>query len=147
MRVIIQRVSSASVSIGGEQHAAIGRGLLLLVGIHKDDSIAEVDYCVSKISSMRILPDTSGHMNMSIKEAGGAILVISQFTLFANTRKGNRPSFIEAAPPVLAAPLYESFCAALSRQTGLEVKTGVFGANMQVSLLNDGPVTIVLDSK
>ena len=147
MRVIIQRVSSASVSIGGEQHAAIGRGLLLLVGIHKDDSIAEVDYCVSKILSMRILPDTSGHMNMSIKEAGGAILVISQFTLFANTRKGNRPSFIEAAPPVLAVPLYESFCAALSRQTGLEVKTGVFGANMQVALLNDGPVTIVLDSK
>jgi D-tyrosyl-tRNA(Tyr) deacylase len=96
---------------------------------------------------MRILPDTSGHMNMSIKEAGGAILVISQFTLFANTRKGNRPSFIEAAPPVLAVPLYESFCAALSRQTGLEVKTGVFGANMQVALLNDGPVTIVLDSK
>lgn len=146
MRVVIQRVSAASVSIDGNLHASIGTGLLLLVGIHKDDSPEDALYCAGKVAGMRIFPDAAGNMNLSVREASGAILAISQFTLFANTRKGNRPSFIEAAPPALAVPIYDGFCNALAQVPGLEVKTGVFGANMQVALINDGPVTIILDS-
>lgn len=145
MRIIIQRVSTASVSIEGMLHASIGKGLLLLVGIHEKDSLAEVEYCAKKVAAMRIFSDAEGRMNLSISDVEGAILAISQFTLLANTRKGNRPSFLEAAAPETAIPLYEAFCSSLASLHGLEVKKGVFGADMQVSLLNDGPVTIVLD--
>jgi D-tyrosyl-tRNA(Tyr) deacylase len=147
MRIIIQRVTEASVSIEGKVHASIAQGLLLLVGIHHNDTEADIAYAVKKVAGMRIFADANGQMNLSVQEVNGEILAISQFTLFANTRKGNRPSFMDAAPPEKAIPLYNSFCQQLGTTLNKPVKTGIFGADMKVSLLNDGPVTIVLDGR
>ena len=147
MRVVIQRVQSASVSIGGVVYSSINKGLLILVGIEGADTAEDIDWLCKKIIELRIFADDEGKMNLSIKEVNGDILVISQFTLHASTKKGNRPSYIKAARPEVAIPLYESFIAALSALFQKPVKTGVFGADMQVSLINDGPVTICIDSK
>lgn len=146
MRVLIQRVSEASVTIGGEIKGKIGQGFLLLVGIGENDDHSDIDWLVQKIVNMRIFSDEEGKMNCSIQDISGSFLVISQFTLHASTKKGNRPSFIEAAKPELAIPLYEAFIDKL-KAVKLTVETGVFGADMQVALINDGPVTIWLDSK
>ena len=147
MRTVIQRVSSASVSIGGAVKAAIGPGLLVLLGVGPDDTEDDVDYLVKKTAALRIFNDEAGIMNRSILETGGNILVISQFTLMASTRKGNRPSYVGAAGHEIAIPLYRLFCQRLSAALGKEVGTGEFGADMQVALVNDGPVTISMDSK
>ena len=147
MRVLLQRVLSASVTINHAQHAAIGQGLLLLLGIEESDGPDDIDYLTGKISRLRIFADDSGLMNRSVTDTSGGLLVVSQFTLFAAVKKGNRPSFIRAARPDSAAPLCDQFCSALAAATGLPVATGVFGADMQVALVNDGPVTIWLDSK
>lgn len=146
MRVLIQRVSDASVAIGGEIKGKIGRGFLLLVGIGENDDHSDIDWLVQKIVNMRIFSDEEGKMNRSIQDISGSLLVISQFTLHASTKKGNRPSFIDAARPEHAIPLYEMFVGKL-KEVKLTVETGVFGADMQVALVNDGPVTIWLDSK
>lgn len=146
MRVLIQRVSEASVTIGGEKKGKIGQGFLLLVGIGENDDHSDIDWLVQKIVNMRIFSDEEGKMNRSIQDISGSFLVISQFTLHASTKKGNRPSFIEAAKPEHAIPLYEAFVDKL-KALKLTVETGVFGADMQVALVNDGPVTIWLDSK
>lgn len=147
MRVVIQRVREASVTIDGKVRSAIGKGLLILVGIEDTDNNEDIAWLVGKIVNLRIFSDEAGLMNLSIKESGGEILVISQFTLYASTRKGNRPSFIRAARPETAIPLYEDFVRRLSQADGIAVKTGEFGADMQVALVNDGPVTIIIDSK
>ena len=147
MRAVIQRVSSASVSIGGAVKSAIGKGLMVLLGVGHDDGQADVDWLVKKIAGLRIFPDDVGVMNLSIADIGGDALVVSQFTLMASTKKGNRPSYIAAAGHEKAIPLYEAFCAALSSALGRPVATGEFGADMQVALVNDGPVTIVIDTK
>ncbi|HVG13856.1 MAG TPA: D-aminoacyl-tRNA deacylase [Chitinophagaceae bacterium] len=147
MRVVIQRVSSASVSIGGHCKASIGHGLLVLVGIEDEDSLEDVEWISSKIVNLRIFNDQEGVMNLSLLQVGGNILLVSQFTLHASTRKGNRPSYIKASKPPVAVPLYESLIAQLQKDAGKEIGTGSFGADMQVSLVNDGPVTIVMDSK
>ena len=147
MRVVVQRVSSASVSIGGEVSSAIGAGLLVLLGIGHEDGEEDIEYLVKKVSGLRIFADDAGVMNRSVVEVSGDVLVVSQFTLMASTRKGNRPSYIEAAGHAIAIPLYERFCAALSAAIGRPVLTGEFGADMQVSLINDGPVTICIDSR
>lgn len=146
MRLLIQRVSEASVTIGGEIKGKIDQGFLLLVGIGANDDHSDIDWLVQKIVNMRIFSDEEGKMNRSIQDISGSFLVISQFTLHASTKKGNRPSFIEAAKPELAIPLYEAFIEKL-KAVKLTVETGVFGADMQVALVNDGPVTIWLDSK
>lgn len=143
---MIQRVSEASVSIGGELRGRIGRGLLVFVGIEEADSQEDVAWLSRKLANLRIFADSEGVMNRSSVEIGAGILIVSQFTLHASTRKGNRPSYIRAARPEKAVPLYEDFVEAV-RETGLEVATGVFGADMQVSLINDGPVTIWIDSQ
>ena len=147
MRVVIQRVRSASVEIGGELKSAIGPGLLVLLGIGPDDGAEDIAWLVKKVAGLRIFDDEAGVMNRSVVEVGGEALVVSQFTLMASTKKGNRPSYIGAAGHELAIPLYEAFCAALSEAIGRPVGTGEFGAYMQVSLVNDGPVTICIDSK
>ena len=147
MRTVIQRVASASVSIGGTVKSAIGPGLLVLLGVGPDDTEEDVDYLVKKTAGLRIFNDEAGVMNRSVLETGGEVLVISQFTLMASTRKGNRPSYVGAAGHEIAVPLYELFCERLSAAIGKEVGTGEFGADMQVSLVNDGPVTISMDSK
>ena len=147
MRTVIQRVASASVSIGGTVKSAIGAGLLVLLGVGPDDTEEDVDYLVKKTAGLRIFNDEAGVMNRSVLETGGEVLVISQFTLMASTRKGNRPSYVGAAGHETAVPLYELFCERLSAAIGKEVGTGEFGADMQVSLVNDGPVTISMDSK
>ena len=147
MRVVIQRVSSASVTIGGAVKSAIGTGLLVLLGIGHDDDESDIDYLVKKTAGLRIFNDSEGVMNLSVTDVGGDIIVVSQFTLMAQTRKGNRPSYIEAAGHEKAIPLYEEFCRRLSAAVGRPVGTGEFGADMKVSLLNDGPVTICIDSK
>lgn len=147
MRVVVQRVSHASVSIDGKIHASIGRGLLILMGVCETDTPADAEWLSAKIAGMRIFSDTEGKMNLSIQDVQGEILLISQFTLFAGTHKGNRPSFIRSARPEKAIPLYESFKELLELKLGNPVKTGVFGADMQVNLLNDGPVTIIMDSQ
>jgi D-tyrosyl-tRNA(Tyr) deacylase len=146
MRAVIQRVSAASVAIEEQIVGQIGVGVLVLLGIARDDSSSEATLLAEKIAAMRIFPDDQGRFNRSAIEIGGAALVVSQFTLYADTRRGRRPSFSAAAPPELAAPLVEVFVIAL-RQQGLTVATGVFGAHMQVALVNDGPVTIMLDSE
>lgn len=147
MRIVIQRVSSASVTIDGTVRSAIaGPGLLVLVGVGHEDGAEDVEYLVKKTVALRIFDDEAGVMNRSVVEAGGDILVVSQFTLMASTRKGNRPSYIAAAPPEVAVPLYESYCRRLSEALGKPVGTGVFGADMKVALVNDGPVTILIDS-
>jgi D-tyrosyl-tRNA(Tyr) deacylase len=147
MRTVIQRVSEANVVANGKQEGKINKGFLILVGIEHDDSREDAEWLAEKISHLRIFQDQENKMNLSINQVGGEILVISQFTLHAGCKKGNRPSFIRAAPPEKAIPLYEYFKNCLSRQTEKEVKSGIFGADMQVSLVNDGPVTIWLDSK
>jgi D-tyrosyl-tRNA(Tyr) deacylase len=147
MRVVIQRVSSASVTIDGAVRSAIGPGLLILLGVGHDDGDEDIDYLVRKTTGLRIFDDADGVMNRSILETGGEALVVSQFTLMASTRKGNRPSYVGAAGHETAVPLYERFCRQLSDALGREVGTGTFGADMQVALVNDGPVTICMDSK
>lgn len=147
MRVVIQRVSQASVTIGGTLKSHIGRGLLVLVGIEDADTDADIEYLCQKITKLRIFDDASGVMNLSVADVGGDILVVSQFTLMAATRKGNRPSYIRASRPEVATPLYERFVDRLQALLGRAVPTGTFGADMQVALVNDGPVTIVMDSK
>ena len=147
MRVVVQRVRNASVSIGGSVTASIGPGLLVLVGICEEDGGEDIDWLVKKITALRVFDDAEGVMNLSVCDVDGDVLVVSQFTLMASTKKGNRPSYIRAARPEIAIPLYERFCAALSAAMGKPVPTGTFGADMQVSLLNDGPVTICIDTK
>ena len=147
MRVVIQRVREASVTIDGKIKSTIGKGLLILVGIEDADNKEDIGWLAGKIANLRIFSDEAGLMNLSIQQSGGEILVISQFTLHASTRKGNRPSFIRAARPEAAIPLYEAFVEVLSQVCGILVKTGDFGADMQVALVNDGPVTIIMDSK
>lgn len=147
MRVVIQRVSSAAVTIEGVEKSRIGGGLLLLLGIEHEDSGEDIDWLCKKIAALRIFSDAAGLMNQSIQDMAGEILVVSQFTLFASTKKGNRPSFIRSAKPDTAVPLYEQFVETLRQVSGRPVCTGEFGADMKVSLLNDGPVTILMDSK
>lgn len=147
MRAVIQRVSSANVAIEGAQRAAIGRGLLILLGVAPGDDKVASDWLAQKVAKLRIFPDESGQMNRSVCDIKGDVLVVSQFTLFASTRKGTRPSFNDAAPPSLAEPLYEYFKARLSQELGgREVGSGEFGAAMQVALVNDGPVTLIIDT-
>ncbi len=147
MRAVIQRVRHASVSIEGTLKSSIRQGLLVFVGIEHVDGEEDVAWLCKKIINLRIFDDENGVMNRSVYECDGSILVVSQFTLHASTKKGNRPSYIRAARPETAIPLYESFCRQLSRELGKEVQTGVFGADMKVELLNDGPVTICIDTK
>lgn len=147
MRVVIQRVAHAKVCIDGEVHSQIGNGLLVLLGIQPTDGQDDIDYLVQKITHLRIFDDAAGVMNLSVRDVAGEVLVVSQFTLMASTRKGNRPSYIHAAPPAVAEPLYEAFVDQLSTAMEKRVQTGRFGADMQVSLLNDGPVTICIDSR
>lgn len=147
MRAVIQRVSSASVTIGGQVKSSIGEGLLVLLGVGYEDGQEDIDWLVKKISGLRIFDDEAGVMNRSVVDVGGEALVVSQFTLMASTKKGNRPSYIHAAGHEIAVPLYESFCAALSEAVGKPVGTGEFGADMKVALVNDGPVTICIDTK
>lgn len=147
MRVLLQRVSEASVLIGGERISEIGPGFLILLGIGEEDDETDIGWLCGKIARMRIFTDEEGKMNWSLTDTGGSALVVSQFTLHASTKKGNRPSFLKAAPPEFSEPLYENFCEALSVELGRPVARGVFGADMKVSLTNDGPVTIWLDSR
>ena len=147
MRLVIQRVSEASVSISGEVKSAIGNGLMILLGIETDDSSDDIDWLVKKTCNLRIFDDKDGVMNESVLDIKGEFLVISQFTLHARTKKGNRPSYVNAAGPDIAIPLYKEFVKKLQQASNLNVGTGEFGANMQVQLINDGPVTIIIDSK
>ena len=147
MRVVIQRVSSASVTIGGVVRSSIGQGLLVLLGIGPEDGPEDVGWLVRKTAGLRIFADDEGVMNRSVVEVGGEALVVSQFTLMASTKKGNRPSYIGAAGHELAVPLYEAFCQVLAEAVGRPVGTGEFGADMKVALVNDGPVTICIDSR
>ena len=147
MRVVVQRVSSASVSIGGTVKSAIGPGLLVLLGVGHEDTQEDLDWLVKKVAGLRIFDDEAGVMNRSVVEVGGEALVVSQFTLMASTKKGNRPSYLGAAGHEKAVPMYEAFCSALSEAIGRPVGTGEFGADMQVALVNDGPVTICMDTK
>jgi D-tyrosyl-tRNA(Tyr) deacylase len=147
MRALVQRVRDASVSVDGRVTGAIGRGLLVLAGVGGDDAPDDREWLARKIVQMRIFDDDAGVMNLSVMQAGGGILAVSQFTLYASTRKGNRPSWSGAAPPPLAQPAFDAFVQALAQELGRPVATGVFGAHMQVALVNDGPVTIWLDSR
>lgn len=147
MRAILQRVSSASVTVAGETIAAIGSGLLILLGIEDGDGAEDIAWLAPKIARMRIFPDEAGLMNLALTDTGGDAIVVSQFTLHASTKKGNRPSFIRAARPDVSEPLYENFCEALSAELGKPVGRGRFGADMKVALVNDGPVTIVIDTR
>ncbi|MCD1024823.1 D-aminoacyl-tRNA deacylase [Enterococcus sp. SMC-9] len=146
MRAVIQRVKSASVAIDEKIVGEINQGFMILLGIHEEDTKEDVDYLVRKVAMMRVFEDEAGKLNLSIDAISGSILSISQFTLYADTKKGNRPSFVKAARPEQAIPLYEAFNDGL-RQKGLKVETGEFGADMQVSLINDGPVTIIMDTR
>ena len=147
MRVLIQRVKKASVNINNSTHSEIGKGLLLFVGFEEEDNLKDIDYLCKKIVQLRIFDDEHGQMNLSVTDIGGEILTVSQFTLYAATRKGNRPSYIRAAKPDIAIPLYKQFCEKLNQIFNKEIKTGKFGADMKVELINDGPVTIWIDSK
>lgn len=147
MRTVIQRVTQASVTIGGQVKSSIGKGLLILLGIGKDDTEEDINWLVKKIIALRIFNDEMGVMNRSIMDISGEILVVSQFTLMASYKKGNRPSWINAAPHEISIPLYNHFCDALSKAMGKPIGTGEFGADMKVELLNDGPVTICMDTK
>ncbi len=147
MRAVIQRVQHAGVQIDGKQHSAIGPGLLVLLGIEDSDNADDITWLSSKIVNLRVFNDDEGVMNVSVKDMGGDILLVSQFTLHASTKKGNRPSYIRASKPPVAIPLYENMIKQLSTDLGKPVMTGEFGADMKVSLLNDGPVTIVIDTK
>jgi D-tyrosyl-tRNA(Tyr) deacylase len=147
MKVVIQRVSEASVSIEGKLSGSIQKGLLVLVGIETADTLEDVQWLSNKIVQMRIFDDVNGVMNLSVQEVGGSILLVSQFTLHASTKKGNRPSYIAAAKHDISIPLYEAMIQQLSSAMGAPIQTGVFGADMKVALVNDGPVTIIMDSK
>ena len=147
MRIVIQRVSHASVTIDGEVKSKIGKGYLVLLGVCEEDSQEDVEWLVKKVIGLRVFDDENGVMNRSIMDVGGDILVVSQFTLFASYKKGNRPSWLRAARHEISVPLYESFCKRLSEALGKKVGTGEFGADMKVELLNDGPVTICMDTK
>jgi len=147
MRVVIQRVSKASVSIGGKLKVLIGKGLLVLLGIENADKSDDIDFLVKKITNLRIFDDANGVMNCSVLEIDGEILCVSQFTLYASTKKGNRPSYIRAAKPDFAVPMYQTFCTELEKSLNKSIQMGEFGADMQVELINDGPVTICMDSK
>lgn len=147
MRAVIQRVSQASLTIDEQVYSSINQGLLVLLGVHQDDTEEDVNWLVSKIAQMRIFSDQEGKMNLSAQDIGASVMVVSQFTLHASTKKGNRPSFIEAAKPDLAVPLYEAFVKAMSIQFPNRTATGSFGADMKINLTNDGPVTIIIDSK
>ena len=147
MRQLIQRVKEASVTIEGTEVARIGKGFLVLLGVTHEDTEEDLEYLAQKLVKIRLFDDAEGVMNLDLQQVAGEILVVSQFTLLASTRKGNRPSYIHAAPPAVAIPLYEYFVAQLQLALGRPVPTGRFGADMQVSLTNDGPVTIVMDSK
>ena len=146
MRAVIQRVSQAKVVVDDNTVGQINRGFMILLGVHEQDTQADVDYLVGKISKLRVFEDDQQKMNRSIMDVGGEILSISQFTLFGDTKKGNRPSFVQAAKPDTAIPLYEAFNEGL-RQVGIPVETGIFGADMKCHLVNDGPVTIIIDSQ
>ena len=147
MRVVIQRVTEAAVTIDGQEISRIGPGLLVLLGVEEADDRSDVEWLVGKIAKMRIFSDRDGKMNLTVAETGGDVLVVSQFTLHASTKKGNRPSFIRAAAPGHSEPLYRDFCATMEREIGKLVGRGVFGGDMKVALINDGPVTIVIDSR
>ena len=147
MRIVIQRVLEASVTIDGELHSKIGPGLMVLVGVREDDTLDDVKWLAAKSASLRIFDDENGVMNRSVIDVSGEVLAVSQFTLNASTKKGNRPSYIHAAGHELAVPLYEAYCDEVQALVGREVKRGVFGAEMKVALINDGPVTIIIDSK
>lgn len=147
MKAVIQRVKKASVSIENEIYASIGIGLVILLGICEEDTDEDIEWLANKILNLRIFGDSEGKMNYSIEEHGGGIMVISQFTLYASTKKGNRPSFIKAAKPDTAIPLYDRFIDYMNNSTSMDVVTGSFGADMNVSLINQGPVTIIIDSK
>lgn len=147
MRVVIQRVKESSVSIDGVIHGSIGAGMMILAAFEDGDCSTDIEWMSAKILNLRIFDNREGVMNLSIKDAGGDILLISQFTLFASTKKGNRPSYIRAAKPETAIPLYEEFIKTLENNFGKTVRCGIFGADMKVSLVNDGPVTIIIDSK
>lgn len=147
MRLVIQRVTEASVKVDGEIVGAIQNGLMILVGIEDADSQEDIEWLAAKVSNLRIFDDAEGVMNLSVKEVQGDILLISQFTLHASTKKGNRPSYINASKPPIAVPLYEAMIQQLENELGKPIQTGKFGADMQVSLLNNGPVTIIMDSK
>jgi D-aminoacyl-tRNA deacylase len=147
MRVVIQRVSQAGVVIAGATRGAIAQGLLVLLAIEASDGAEDIEWLCGKVVRLRVFSDEAGLMNRSIQETGGDILLVSQFTLFASTKKGNRPSYSRAAGPPIAIPLYEQFVGKLSEELGKPIQTGEFGADMKVSLVNDGPVTIIIDSK
>ncbi|MBR6655916.1 MAG: D-tyrosyl-tRNA(Tyr) deacylase [Alistipes sp.] len=147
MRIVIQRVQRCSVTVGGKTIGEIGKGLAILLGIEEADTQEDIDWLCGKISRLRIFDDDNGVMNLDIRQSGGRAIVISQFTLFASTKKGNRPSYIRSAGEAFARPMYERFLASLSEVLDAEVEHGEFGADMQVSLVNDGPVTICIDSK
>ena len=147
MKLVIQRVSHASVTIEGNVKSSIGPGLLVLLGVGEEDGDQDIEWLVRKVAAMRIFDDADGVMNLSVTDTGGDVIVVSQFTLMADCRRGNRPSYIRAARPEISVPLYERFCSRLSETMGREVLTGEFGAHMEVDLLNDGPVTIILDSR
>ncbi len=147
MRAVIQRVAEASVKVDGQVTGSIGKGLLILVGIEDADTQEDIDWLTKKIVGLRIFDDENGVMNLSVMEIGGSILAVSQFTLMASTKKGNRPSYIRASKGDFAQPMYEKFCLALEQVSGKKTEKGIFGADMKVSLLNDGPVTIIMDTK
>lgn len=147
MRLVIQRVREASVTVGGELVSSIGQGLFILVGVETGDTEADMEWLAGKTAGLRIFDDEAGVMNRSVTDCGGEILAVSQFTLTASTRKGNRPSYIRAAGHDLAVPLYDSYCKKLEAALGKPVKKGIFGAEMQCALVNDGPVTIIIDSR
>ena len=147
MRLLIQRVKNASVSVGGDELSRIGQGLLVLVGVGVEDTDEDMEYLAGKLVRLRIFDDGQGVMNLDVRQVCGEVLVVSQFTLQASTRKGNRPSYVRAAPEAVSRPMYERFTARVAELLGREVPTGEFGADMQVALVNDGPVTIWIDSK
>jgi len=147
MRTVIQRVTEASVKVDGKITGAIKEGLLILVGVEDADTQEDIDWLVKKIVGLRIFNDENGVMNLSFQDVGGGLLVVSQFTLMASTKKGNRPSYIRASKGEYAQPMYDKFCQALEKESGKKVEKGIFGADMKVSLLNDGPVTIIMDTK
>lgn len=147
MRILIQRVARASVTIDNKVKSCINKGLLILLGIENEDNNEDIEWLCNKIINLRIFDDKKGVMNLSVSDINAEILIVSQFTLHASTKKGNRPSYIHAAKPDIAIPLYEAFCSALKEKVGKDIGTGEFGANMQVELINDGPVTIWIDSK
>lgn len=147
MRVVVQRVERASVGIDNKLYSSIEKGLLVLLGIEDEDTEKDIDYLCKKISKLRIFDDENGVMNLSVKDINGEILLVSQFTLHASTKKGNRPTYIRASKPDYAIPLYKKFISELEKETEREIKTGEFGVDMKVELINDGPVTIIIDTK